>query len=214
MTKIFTLAPIVIQTRAEVIKQPPVPKPLASHQPPPPKARPQQPQLQIGNPETSPTHPNPIPTTRKIENPLPLSPVKPASQVQAPQVVNKGQMRSSMRSESEEDERDENFVIESENIDEKLYSSESSDSHGIHNNQVQAPPVSTRPNAQAKKLTLSSSSSASSPKKPVPEVKKAKPIQLKSESDASESVPHQPKKSAFDEEISGPEMEMEDDFWN
>ena len=106
----------------------------------------------------------------------------------------------------------ENFVIESENIDEKLYSSESSDSHGIQNNQ--APPVSTRPNAQAQKLTLSSSSSASSPKKPVPEVKKAKPIQLKSESDASESVQHQPKKSAFDEEISGPEMEMEDDFWN
>ena len=38
----------MIQTRAEVIKQPPVPKPLASQQPPPPKARPQQPQLQIG----------------------------------------------------------------------------------------------------------------------------------------------------------------------
>ena len=120
-----------------------------------------------------------------------------------------------MRSESEEDERDENFVIESENIDEKLYSSESSDSHGIQNDHVQAPPVSTRPPAaQATKLTLSSSSSSLSPKKPVAEVKKAKPIQLKSESDASESVPNQPKKSAFDEEISGPEMEMEDDFWN
>ena len=198
----------MIQTRAEVIKQPPVPKPHASHQPPPPKAHPQQPQVQIGNPEA------PQPNTRKIEKSLPLSPVKPASQVQAPQIANKGQMRSSMRSESEEDERDENFVIESENIDEKLYSSESSDSHEIQNNQVQAPPVSTRPNAQASKLTLSSSSSASSPKKPAAEVKKAKPIQLKSESDASESVPHQPKKSAFDEEVSGPEMEMEDDFWN
>ena len=86
-------------------------------------------------------------------------------------------------------ERDVNFVIESDNVDEKLYSSESE--------------------SLPKKLVLSSSSSAS---KSVELLKKnpkdaPKALQIHSESES------EPKKKQ-DDDLSGPEVEDVDDFWN
>ena len=126
------------------------------------------------------------------------------------------------KTESEE-ERDENFVIESDNIDDKLYSSESESPQikpVVSPPQVAAPPCQTKNNKiitkTKPKLSLSSSSSSSGPKVPVAaEPLVAKPLHFKSESEASEAtdVPNK-KKRAIDEDVSGPEMDDIDDFWN
>ena len=124
------------------------------------------------------------------------------------------------KTESEE-ERDENFVIESDNIDDKLYSSESESPQikpVVSPPQVAAPPCQTKNNKiiTKTKLSLSSSSSSSGPKVPVAaEPLVAKPLHFKSESEASEAtdVPNK-KKRAIDEDVSGPEMDDIDDFWN
>ena len=121
---------------------------------------------------------------------------------------------------TESEERDENFVIESDNIDDKLYSSESESPQikPVSPPHVSAAPppcqtknkiISTKP-----KLSLSSSSS-SGPNIPVAEPQVAKPLHFKSESEASEATdaPNK-KKRAMDEDVSGPEMDDIDDFWN
>ena len=60
-----------------------------------------------------------------------------------------------------------------------------------------------------------SSSSSSGPNIPVAEPQVAKPLHFKSESEASEATdaPNK-KKRAMDEDVSGPEMDDIDDFWN
>ena len=101
----------------------------------------------------------------------------------------------------EEEERDENFVIESD-LNEKLYSSESESQ--------QQPPkqeVLTKP----RKLSLSSSSSSSLLPK-VAEARKPKmPLKIHTESESSTATK---KKQINESEVSGPEMENDDDFWN
>ena len=125
------------------------------------------------------------------------------------------------KTESDDEERDENFVIESDNIDDKLYSSES-ESPEVKpvTPPVVAAPCQTKNNiiTKPKKLSLSSASSSSGPKVPmVSEPRVAKPLHFKSESEASEATDAAPnkKKRAFDEDLSGPEMDNDvDDFWN
>ena len=103
-------------------------------------------------------------------------------------------------------ERDEKFVIESDaNIDDKLYSSESESlPKNKANILVKKPPVP---------VLSSSSSSSDSPLKPKKEssIPRIKTLQLQSESESSEPVPQANKR---DEDVSGPEMDAADDFWN
>ena len=103
-------------------------------------------------------------------------------------------------------ERDENFVIESDaNVDDKLYSSESDSLPKKKSNiTVAAPPK--------KPVFSSSSSSSSSPLKPKMMVPKIKTLQLHTESESSEAIPSKEKKK--DDDVSGPEMDVADDFWN
>ena len=107
------------------------------------------------------------------------------------------------------EERDENFVIESD-LNEKLYSSES---ESQQHPPVEAiiPKVLTKP----RKLSLSSSSSslcllpkAAEARKP--EMPTAK-LQIHTESESSIATK---KKQINESEVSGPEMENDDDFWN
>jgi len=102
-------------------------------------------------------------------------------------------------------ERDENFVIESDaNNDDKLYSSES---ESLPKKKPNVLPVK-------KSAVLSSSSSSSnSPLKPKkePSIPKIKTLQLQSESESSEPAPQAARR---DEDVSGPEMDVADDFWN
>ena len=103
-------------------------------------------------------------------------------------------------------ERDENFVIESDaNVDDKLYSSESDSlPKNKKANITVAPPK--------KPVFSSSSSSSSSPLKPKMMVPKIKTLQLHTESESSEAIPSKEKKK--DDDVSGPEMDVADDFWN
>ena len=102
-------------------------------------------------------------------------------------------------------ERDENFVIESDaNNDDKLYSSES---ESLPKKKPNILPVK-------KSAVLSSSSfSSNSPLKPKkePSIPKIKTLQLQSESESSEPAPQAANR---DEDVSGPEMDVADDFWN
>ena len=124
---------------------------------------------------------------------------------------------------TESEERDENFVIESDNIDDKLYSSESESPEIklVTPPVIAAAPCQTKNNniiTKPKKLSLSSASSSSGPKVPMAAAPRvAKPLHFKSESEASEATDAAPnkKKRAFDEDLSGPEMDNDvDDFWN
>ena len=131
-------------------------------------------------------------------------PSSPKPKVKSP-ILQKMDTKENIRVEmmkSESEERDENFVIESDNIDEKLYSSES-ESPILAKNPINI--------IQKPKLFLSSSSISSPKKKKV----NSKPLQLKSESEASEAISpsHTKAKSGY-EDVSGPEMENDDDFWN
>ena len=132
------------------------------------------------------------------------SPSSPKPKLASP-ILQKLDRKENIRVEmmkSESEERDENFVIESDNIDEKLYSSESESPIVAKNSKN----ITQKP-----KLSLSSSSISSPKKKKV----NSKPLQLKSESEASEviSPSHTKAKSGY-EDVSGPEMENDDDFWN
>ena len=104
------------------------------------------------------------------------------------------------------EERDENFVIESD-LNEKLYSSESESQH---------PPVEAIPNVLTKprKLSLSSSSSSSLLPKAAEARKPEMPAKLQIHTESETSTAATKKKQINESEVSGPEMENDDDFWN
>ena len=118
-------------------------------------------------------------------------------------------------------ERDENFVIESDDIDEKLYSSES---ESLAKEEKRNPlPVKKFEN-QAKTTSLkkpaailSSPSSSSSDLKPKMDLKKSPKVmtlQLQTESESSEQPQNFKNQSNENNDMSGPEMDDVDDFWN
>lgn len=113
---------------------------------------------------------------------------------------------------SEEEERDENFVIESDDIDAKLYSSESDSP--AEPQQPPPPEVTTKAKLKLEHVSLSSSSSDDKPKKAV--VKKPPAVltlQLQSETDSE--PPQKPSVAVINEDdVSGPEMDNDEDFWN
>ena len=104
------------------------------------------------------------------------------------------------------EERDENFVIESD-LNEKLYSSESESQH---------PPVEAIRNVLTKprKLSLSSSSSSSLLPKAAEARKPEMPAKLQIHTESETSTAATKKKQINESEVSGPEMENDDDFWN
>ena len=101
-------------------------------------------------------------------------------------------------------ERDENFVIESDANVDKLYSSESESLPKKKPNTTKIIP---------KKSNVLSSSSSSSHSLLKPNIESTKPkiktLQLQSESESSEPAPVRK-----DDDVSGPEMDVADDFWN
>ena len=99
------------------------------------------------------------------------------------------------------EDRDENFVIESD-LNEKLYSSKS-ESRPLEN--------AVKMKQTPLKLDLSSSSSLS----PVVDLsKKEMPKKLRIHSDSESSAVIKTKQNKADSDVSGPEMENDDDFWN
>ena len=102
------------------------------------------------------------------------------------------------------EERDENFVLESD-LNEKLYSSESESQPP-----QDVPKVLTKP----RKLSLSSSSSSVLPPAAV-ERKKEMPKKLQIQTESESSTATKKKQSTkIESEVSGPEMDNDDDFWN
>ena len=101
-------------------------------------------------------------------------------------------------------ERDENFVIESDANVDKLYSSESE-------SLPKKKPNTTIIIPKKSNVLSSSSSSSHSLLKPnlVSTKPKIKTLQLQSESESSEPAP-----ARKDDDVSGPEMDVADDFWN
>ncbi len=121
--------------------------------------------------------------------------------------------------DDDDDDRDENFVIESDNIDDKLYSSETEPNESPKVVAAATSKMKFEKASPRKPRSSVSSSTSDDPgdnKKRDAKSKFTKPpmvmtLQLQSETD-SEQVNGRGR--GRDEDISGPEMENDDDFWN